>query len=236
VTHSLDSLVEGLDTRVLFQARWGYKQGKRSNAEYAEHLRKEAQPAFDATIAAARRENLFQIRGVYGFYRCRTAGNELMIVDETGNTEALFAFPRQAHESGLCVADFFSGIREDVIILWAATVGPRVAETEAALMKARKYREYLHIHGLGVELAERAAAATASLAVKELAGQAVPPRALRFSFGFPACPNLTSQRDVLRLLQADRIGISLTETCQMVPELSVSGFQTLHPQARYFQP
>nr|MBP7635318.1 methionine synthase [Candidatus Ozemobacteraceae bacterium] len=236
VTHDLDSLLDGLDTRVLFQARWGYKQGKRSDAEYAEHIRKEAQPALDATIAAARRENLFRIRGVYGFFRCRAAGNELAILDETGNTEALFAFPRQAHEPGLCLADFFSGSREDVVVLWAATAGPRVAEKEAGLMKAKKYRDYLHIHGLGVELAERAAAATASLAVKALAGQAVPPRALRFSFGFPACPNLTSQRDLLRLLDAERIGITLTETCQMDPELSVSGLLTLHPQACYFQP
>ncbi|HOT29907.1 MAG TPA: methionine synthase [Candidatus Ozemobacteraceae bacterium] len=236
VTHSLDSLLERLDTRVLFQARWGYKQGNRSDSEYEKHLREEAQPALEATVAAARRDDLFQIRGVYGFFRCRAAGNELMILDETGRTEALFAFPRQAHEPGLCVADFFSSAREDVIVLWAATVGPRVAEKEAGLMKAKKYRDYLHIHGLGVELAERAAAATAELAVKDLAGQAVPPRALRFSFGFPACPNLTAQRDVLRLLEADRIGISLTETCQMVPELSVSGFQTLHPDARYFQP
>ncbi|HEY9070479.1 MAG TPA: vitamin B12 dependent-methionine synthase activation domain-containing protein, partial [Candidatus Ozemobacteraceae bacterium] len=70
---------------------------------------------------------------------------------------------------------------------------------------------------------------------KELAGQAVPPRATRFSFGFPACPNLTLQKDLLKLLDAGRIGITLTETFQMVPELSVSGFVTLHPQACYFQ-
>lgn len=236
VTHDLDTLLDGLDTRVLFQARWGYKQGTRSDDEYAVHLRKEAQPALEATIALARRENLFHIQGVFGFFRCRSLGNELAIHDEANRTSALFAFPRQAHEPGLCVADFFSGCREDVVILWAATVGPRIAEIEADLMKAKKYRDYLHVHGLGVELAERAAAATAGAALKELAGQAVPPRAVRFSFGFPACPNLTSQRDLLRLLEADRIGISLTETCQMVPELSVSGFQTLHPQACYFQP
>ncbi|HOY69092.1 MAG TPA: methionine synthase [Candidatus Ozemobacteraceae bacterium] len=235
VTLGADDLLDRIDTRVLFQARWGYKQGKRSDAEYAALLDKEARPALALTRAQLVRENLLDIRGVFGFFRCRSIGNELHLLDDEGRMIALFGFPRQQQEPGYCIADFFSSAHEDVIPLWAVTIGPRVAAREAELMKANRYREYLHLHGLGIELAEAAAAETARRAVTELAGQAVPPRATRFSFGFPACPNLTLQKDLLKLLDAGRIGITLTETFQMVPELSVSGFVTLHPQACYFQ-
>ncbi|HEY9070317.1 MAG TPA: dihydropteroate synthase, partial [Candidatus Ozemobacteraceae bacterium] len=168
VTLDPEALLDRIDTRVLFQARWGYKQGKRSDAEYADLLDREARPALARTRAQLARENLLDIRGVFGFFRCRSVGNELHLLDEEGRMIALFGFPRQQQEPGFCVADFFSAAREDVIALWAVTIGPRVANREAELMNANRYREYLHLHGLGIELAEAAAAETARRAVKEL--------------------------------------------------------------------
>lgn len=228
-----------LSHKVLFEARWGYKRGDLPEIKYAELLEKQAMPALKKFVDLDEKENLFESRAVYGYYRCRAHGDSIAIYDETDLKIGEFNFPRQGRAPHLCISDFVDE-REDTIVLWAVTVGNRVIEAEKKLFGADRYCDYHLLHGLGAELADCAAAYVHRHVHREL-NQDKPLTAeqligCRYSFGYPACPDLSAQRELFRLLQAGRIGLSLTTSDQMVPELSVSGFVILNHHARYFVP
>ena len=228
-----------LSHKVLFEARWGYKRGDLSEPRYAELLEKQAMPALKKFVDLDEKENLFESRAVYGYYRCRAHGDSIAIYDEIDLKIGEFNFPRQGRAPHLCVSDFVDE-REDTIVLWAVTVGNRVIEAEKKFFGADRYCDYHLLHGLGAELADCAAAYVHRHVHREL-NQDKPLTAehligCRYSFGYPACPDLSAQRELFRLLKAERIGLSLTTSDQMVPELSVSGFVILNHHARYFVP
>jgi 5-methyltetrahydrofolate--homocysteine methyltransferase len=133
----------------------------------------------------------------------------------------------------------------DVVAFTVVTMGPRISERAAELFEANEYREYLYLHGLGVEMAEALAefwhkrvreelgmAGDDSPAIEELFGQGY--RGSRYSFGYPACPNLEDQKQIFDLLDPERIGVSLSEEFQLVPEQSTSAIIVHHPEAKYF--
>jgi 5-methyltetrahydrofolate--homocysteine methyltransferase len=228
-----------LSHKVLFEARWGFKRGELSESRYVELLEKQAMPALKKFVDLDEKENLFESRAVYGYYRCRAHGDTIAIYDETDLKIGEFSFPRQNRAPHLCISDFVDE-REDTIVLWAVTVGNRVIEAEKELFGADRYCDYHLLHGLGAELADCAAVYVHRHVHREL-NQDKPLTAeqmigCRYSFGYPACPDLSAQRELFRLLKADRIGLSLTTSDQMVPELSVSGFVILNHHARYFVP
>ncbi len=183
----------------------------------------------------------------------------MILFDETGRREvARFAFPRQNKEGGLCIADFFRDVddpgldapgldanRRDVIGLQVVTMGARASEAAREWFAADRYQDYLYLHGLSVELAEALAeyvhkrirgelgfAAEEARDHDEMLAQGY--RGSRYSFGYPACPNLADQRQLLSLLRAEEIGLSLTEEDQLDPEQSTSAIVAHHPQAKYF--
>ena len=228
-----------LSHKVLFEARWAFKQGELSEKQYAEIIETKAKPALKKFIDLDASAGLFENRAVYAYFRCKAQGDSIKILDETGLNIGEFSFPRQKRAPYLCVSDFVSD-SEDTIVLWAVTVGNRVIETEKELFGADRYCDYHLLHGLGAELADCAAVylhrqvhrelnPACPLTDKQLVG-------CRYSFGYPACPDLNAQRELFRLLQAQKIGLSLTSSNQMVPELSVSGFIILNHHARYFVP
>lgn len=226
--------------KVLFEARWGFKRGDLTADEYEKILETKARPALNQLIDLDRRESILQNRAVYGYFRCRASGNNVRVFDDTGITIGEFSFPRQNRSPFLCVSDFFSENEDDFIALWAVTVGDRIVTAEKEFFADNRYCDYHFLHGLGAELADCAAVHIHRHIHRELfpaspltTGQ---PEGCRYSFGYPACPDLSAQRELMRMLDARKIGIDLTELCQMVPELSVSGFIVFNKHARYFVP
>jgi 5-methyltetrahydrofolate--homocysteine methyltransferase len=159
-----------------------------------------------------------------------------------------FSFPRQADKKRLCISDFFrarSSGSTDIIALHCVTVGKHASEVAKQLFEANDYTEYLYLHGLGVETAEALAelwhkrirqemgiAGEDSPRIKELFTQTY--RGSRYSFGYPACPDMADQDKLFRLLDPSRIGCVLTENWQIDPEQSTSAIVVHHPEAKYF--
>jgi len=160
----------------------------------------------------------------------------------------VFTFPRQADKRRLCISDYFlpeeSGKR-DVLGLHCVTVGSRASEAAQELFKRNDYVNYLYLHGLGVETAEALAemwhkrmrqelgiGGDDSPAIRDLFTQHY--RGSRYSFGYPACPNLADQEKLFALLEPGRIGCVLSENYQIDPEQSTSAMIVHHPDAKYF--
>jgi 5-methyltetrahydrofolate--homocysteine methyltransferase len=173
-----------------------------------------------------------------------------------------FTFPRQERRERLCIADYFRSAESgelDVVAFSLATVGGEASRVAGEMFAASRYRDYVTLHGLGVEAAEALAerwhqrireelgiaGEDAAREEEILAGAAEPKavrrllakgyRGCRFSFGYPACPNLEDQEKLRQLLSFDEIGVQLTETWQLEPEQSTSALVCHHPEARYFR-
>ena len=166
-----------------------------------------------------------------------------------GNTELeRFSFPRQRRDRRLCLADFFKprgGGQTDVVAFQLATMGPRVSLATAELFAKNAYREYLELHGLSVQLTEALAEYWHARVRRELGFAAADPddldgffrvayRGARYSFGYPACPDLADRAKVVRLLEPSRIGVELSEEMQLHPEQSTDAIVLHHPEAKYF--
>jgi 5-methyltetrahydrofolate--homocysteine methyltransferase len=243
------AVVPYLNERMLYQFQWGYRKDGRSLAEYKEWARRELRPVLARIADIAIREDILVPQAAYGYWRCAAQGNDVILFDETGRREVTrFSFPRQNRESGLCIADFFRDVDDperDVIGLQVVTMGSRASDTARQWFADNRYQDYLYLHGLSVEMAEAFAeyvhkrirgelgfAAEEARDHDEMLNQGY--RGSRYSFGYPACPNLADQRQLLDLLRADEIGIALSEEDQLDPEQSTSAIVVHHPQAKYF--
>jgi 5-methyltetrahydrofolate--homocysteine methyltransferase len=238
-----------LNERMLYQFQWGFRKEGRSLAEYKKWARGELRPVLSRIMDQAIREQILQPQASYGYWRAAAEGNAVVLFDEAGRRElARFEFPRQNKEGGLCIADFFRDIDDperDVIGLQVVTMGRRASEAAREWFAADRYQDYLYLHGLSVEMAEAFAeyvhkrirgelgfAAEEARDHDEMLAQGY--RGSRYSFGYPACPNLADQKQLLTLLKAGEIGIELTEEDQLDPEQSTSAIVVHHPQAKYF--
>ena len=179
-------------------------------------------------------------------------GNDLVILDhesEGMSRERLrFTFPRQSRDRRLCLSDFFRGKDSgelDVVSFHVVTMGESISRATATLFEADRYREYLELHGLSVQLTEALAefwharvrselgfASGDSSELSEILDQGY--RGSRYSFGYPACPDLEAQRELCMLLEPERIGVSLSDEFQLHPEQSTSAIIVHHPEAKYF--
>lgn len=222
--------------RTIFQARWGYTRGALSEQEYGRIISEKVLPTFERMKAAVIEQQIIVPSAVARVYDCRAEGEKLEIFDKSGAKAAEFVFPRSERESGRCVTDFFRD--QPRIALWAGTAGQKAVNTAREWYEAGRYSDYHHLHGLVAELTD---------CIAELIHQRVSiaeghslnpakPAGLRFSFGYPACPELEYQRQLLALAGAHEIGTTLNETLQMEPEYSVSGFVTFDVHAVYFNP
>jgi 5-methyltetrahydrofolate--homocysteine methyltransferase len=238
-----------LDERALFVGQWGLKGGKGS---YEEMVENEGRPRLRALLNEAQAQGWLNAAVVYGYFPCYSDGNDLVILhhegEKSGSERVRFTFPRQRRDRRLCISDFFrskdSG-EADVVAFHIVTMGQSVSEATSKLFAANDYREYLELHGLGVQLTEALAerwharirselnfGREDSSQLDEILGQGY--RGSRYSFGYPACPDLEQQIQLCQLLQPDRIGVSLSEEFQLHPEQSTSAIIVHHPEAKYF--
>jgi 5-methyltetrahydrofolate--homocysteine methyltransferase len=242
-----------INETALFKGQWQFKQGKRRTEEYQQILQNEVYPRFARLKAEAIRDKLLEAKLVYGYFPCQSSGNDLIIYQDDAKTERLrFSFPRQPVEQrggkNLCLADYFASVeseRVDTVAFQLVTMGRKASEHSAKLFKSDNYTDYLLFHGLSVESAEALAELWHKRIREELgiAGNDAPELAKlfhqgyqgsRFSFGYPACPNLEDQSKIFELLQPERIGVELTEEYQLDPEQSTSAIIVHHPEAKYF--
>jgi 5-methyltetrahydrofolate--homocysteine methyltransferase len=246
---ALDDVFSFVNETALFKGQWQFKQGRRPTEEYEALIRETVRPIYEELKERSKREQLLKPRVVYGYFPCQSSGNDLIIYQEDRQTERQrFTFPRQPSGKHLCLADFFapkeSG-RIDVVAFHLVTVGSRASEYSQELFKSDNYADYLYFHGLSVESAEALAELWHKRIREELgiAGQdAEDVRKLfrqqyqgsRFSFGYPACPDLEDQAKLFELLDPNRIGVELTEEFQLDPEQSTSAIIVHHPEAKYF--
>jgi 5-methyltetrahydrofolate--homocysteine methyltransferase len=236
----LDDIAALLNTTALFRNQWGFDRDSAADAGRA--LRQ--------TMAMARAESLLVPQVAYGYFPCNSEGNDLLVYEGAGSqvVAARFTFPRQSRGRRLCLADFFrpleSGER-DVIAFQAVTMGARVSERAGELFAGNRYTEYLYLHGLGVEMAEALAEYWHRRVRQELgiaADDATTAAGLfkqgyqgsRYSFGYAACPDLEARKPLFDLLDAQRIGLVLSEEFQLHPEQSTDALVIHHPQAKYF--
>jgi 5-methyltetrahydrofolate--homocysteine methyltransferase len=242
----LDDVFAFVNETALFKGQWQFKQGKLPPAEYQALVRDKVRPIYDELKERSKREELLVPKLVYGYFKCQSEGNDLIVYDE--DREVRFTFPRQPAGKHLCLADFFASRdsgKMDVVAFHLVTVGRRASQYSHELFKADNYADYLYFHGLSVESAEALAELWHKRIREELgiAGSDSPElsrlfrqeyQGSRYSFGYPACPNLEDQEKLFTLLKPDRIDVELSEEFQLEPEQSTSAIIVHHPEAKYF--
>ena len=237
-----------LDEKATFAGRWGLR-GVRGGATYEDLVQTEGRPRMRKWLDRIQTEGWLDAGVVYGYFPCVSEGNDLVVLAEDGSDRVRFTFPRQRRDRRLCLADFFrpreSG-ETDVVVFQVVTIGARVSEATGALFAENAYRDYLELHGLSVQLAEALAEFWHRRIREELGTssedsadvQAVLEhqayRGSRYSFGYPACPDLEDRAKIVELLRPERIGVTLSEELQLHPEQSTDALVVHHPEAKYF--
>ena len=244
---ALDDIAEYLNETALFRHQWGYRpQPSEPDAEFKVRLRLELRRQLDRV----RTEQILNPQIAYGYFPAQSEGNDLVIYDPGGSgaETARFRFPRQAGGDRLCIADFFrpTGSGEmDYAAFHVATMGKAVSEAAGAYFAGNRYQDYLHLHGLGVEMTEALAELWHARIRSEwgFGGEDGPTlaglfkqsyRGGRYSWGYPACPDLEDNSTVVSLLGAERIGVTVSDTFQLDPEQTTTAIICHHPQAKYF--
>ncbi|WP_066462170.1 methionine synthase [Sanguibacter suarezii] len=248
-----------LDERATFMGQWGLKPGRgEDGASYDELVESEGRPRLREWLDRIKTENMFDPSVVYGYFPAVADGDDMVILHhdgpdggsggEVGTERMRFTFPRQRRDRHLCLADFVrpkdSG-EIDVVGFQLVTVGATVDAHTAKLFAANKYREYMELHGLSVQLTESLAEFWHSRMREELGYAAEDPadldgmfkvdyRGARYSLGYPACPDMEDRRKVMELLRAERVGVVLSEELQLHPEQSTDAMVFHHPEAKYF--
>ena len=238
-----------LDERALFVGQWGLSGAR---GQYEEMAEMEGRPRLRQLVNEALSQGWFNAAVVYGYFPCYSEGNDLVILhhdaDRYGQERLRFTFPRQRRDRRLCISDFFRPKESgeiDLVAFHVVTMGESVSQATAELFAKNNYREYLELHGLSVQLTEALAehwharireemgfASDDSRELGEILDQGY--RGSRYSFGYPACPDLEAQRELCDLLQPERIGVTLSEEFQLHPEQSTSAIIVHHPEAKYF--
>jgi 5-methyltetrahydrofolate--homocysteine methyltransferase len=238
-----------LDERATFLGQWGLKPSRGgAGPSYEELVETEGRPRLRMWLDRIQTDGLVEAGVVYGYFPAVSEGDDLVVLDGDGRERERFHFPRQRHDRHLCLADFFrpAGSGElDVAGFQLVTVGAKISKATAELFAKDAYRDYLELHGLSVQLAEALAEYWHARVRAELGLAGFDPPALdgilkvgyrgcRYSFGYPACPNLEDRAKVVRLLQPERIGVALSEEFQLAPEQSTDALIVHHPEAKYF--
>lgn len=235
----LKALVPFINEDVLYKFQWGFLRKNLSTEEHAEQLRTVARPILVDLADRCAREAILKPQAVYGWFGCHREDDTLVLDDGTRLT-----FPRQRN-NGRCITDYFDA-KQDVVGLMAVTVGQHASEVAREWFAENKYTDYLYLHGFGVEITEALAEFVhrqmrAELGIAGDDARDIPAlfhkqyRGCRYAYGYPACPDMEEQRHLLRLLGAERIGITMAEEFQLHPEQSTAALVVHHPQARYFR-
>jgi 5-methyltetrahydrofolate--homocysteine methyltransferase len=240
-----------LDERATFMGQWGLKGSRgESGPSYEDLVESEGRPRLRMWLDRIKTESIMEPAVVYGYWPCYSERDDLVVLDAETHTEEVgrFTFPRQQRDRFLCLSDFFrpKGSGElDVVGFHLVTMGSRVSDVTAELFAKNAYRDYLELHGLSVQLTEALAEYWHARVRRELGFQGEDSadldqifrqgyRGSRYSFGYPACPNLEDRETIVRLLRPERIGVQLSEELQLHPEQSTDALVAHHPEAKYF--
>ena len=246
----LEQVYPYINTTALFRGQWHFRKGSMTDDDYAATIRERALPMFEQLKNQCADERILHPAVVYGYFPCRSDGDDMIIFDPDDHACPVqrFTFPRQELKRRLCISDFLRARdtgEVDVIGMHCVTVGHDVSQRARDLFESDAYQEYFFLHGLGVECAEALAELWHQRMRQELgiAGDDAPNthglfkqqyQGSRYSFGYPACPNMADQQQLFALLKPGRIGCTLTENWQIEPEQSTSAIIVHHPQAKYF--
>ncbi len=211
-----------IDKKSLFKLSWGLR-GKAGREQEEEHERLFAE--WKKRVVA---EDLFEPSAVYGYFNCHAEKNRL-IVDHPAGGSLTFDFPRSARPKHLCLSDYFG--RDDIVAFQAVTVGSRTADIIERWNREDRYTDAYYLHGLAVEFAEAMAAWINQRIKDEIK---ISGGGLRYSWGYPSCPDVMQHRLVWKLLSPEESGMTLTESGQIVPEQSTAAIVVHHPDAEYF--
>ena len=240
----VEKIFNYLNEAALFRGRWGYRRGKMSKEDYAELNNNTVIPLFQRLKDQSLNEGWLQPKVVYGYFDCVSEGDNLLVSSDSG--EKIFSFPRQTNAPGLCIADYLRNGKEggDKVGFFVVTLGHKLAERTKQLYESDSYHDYLMLHGLGVELTDALAEywhekMRIEMGIQQDSGNmdayvAQGYQGSRYGFGYPACPDLGAHGPLFELLHPQEIGVSLTESFEMVPEMSTSAIVVHHPQAKYF--
>ncbi|XZN94284.1 MAG: methionine synthase [Microcoleus sp.] len=246
-----------LDLQALVAGQWQFRKPKdQSREEYDAFLAETVYPILEQWKHKIITEKLLHPQAIYGYFPCQSEGNSLYLYDpeimnngqDVSTPAATFTFPRQKSARRLCIADFFAPKESgkiDVFPMQVATVGEIATEYAQKLFANNQYTDYLYFHGLAVQTAEAVAEWTHARIRRELGFGSEEPdnirdmlaqryRGSRYSFGYPACPNMSDQYKQLDLLKCDRINLYMDESEQLYPEQSTTAIITYHPAAKYF--
>jgi 5-methyltetrahydrofolate--homocysteine methyltransferase len=246
---NLQGILPYVNETTLFQFQWGYRRKGKAQAEHAKFIKDVVRPIYIDLARRSAKEKILRPVAAYGYWRCVPEGDTLVLLhpEHTGREVARFTFPRQKDRQRRCITDYFH-VRDgkpDVVALQVVTVGQHVSEVAREWFAANRYQDYLHLHGLSVEAAE----ALAEYIHRQIRGELGIAgddardmgtlfkqgyRGSRFSFGYPACPNMEDQAILLELLGASKIGITMSDEFQLDPEQSTSALVCHHPSAKYF--
>lgn len=245
----LQEIFSFVNEAALIRGQWQVRKGKLQNDKYQTLLEEKVYPELEELKQEIIKNKLLEPRAVYGYFPCQSSGEDLIIYEDDRKTEKVrFTFPRQTGDRFLCLSDFFGSVdsgKTDVVAFQLVTMGAVAARHSAKLFAANNYKAYLYFHGLSVESAEAFAELLHQRIRTELgiAGKDDPSivrlfsqgyQGSRYSFGYPACPNLEDQTKLFALLDGERIGVRLTDEFSLDPEQSTNAIIVHHPDARYF--
>jgi 5-methyltetrahydrofolate--homocysteine methyltransferase len=244
---ALDDVAEYLNLTALFRNQWGFRP---QDGEDDPAFKERVKATLREQLAKAKEADLLVPSAAYGHYAANAEGNDLIIwKDESRSSEWMrFTFPRQRKEPWLCISDFFRSTdsgENDFASFMLCTIGSRASEETARLFAENRYQDYLFLHGLSVEMAEATAEYWHRRIREELgfANEDGPSltglfrqqyRGGRYSWGYPACPDLNDNEKVVELLGGDRIGVTVSEGFQLHPEQTTDAIICHHPEAKYF--
>jgi 5-methyltetrahydrofolate--homocysteine methyltransferase len=244
---TIDEIVPYLNQTALFRNQWGFRP---EDGEDDAAFKTRVSATLREQLASAIAEDLLVPQVVWGHWAANADGNDVVLYDDESRTTELtrFSFPRQRVEPWLCIADFFAPVssgRADYASFMLVTMGERISARCRELFEADEYQAYLFLHGLGVEMAEALAELWHRRIREELGiasedGPSVAGlfrqqyRGGRYSWGYPACPDLMDNAKAAQLLGAARIGVTVSEGFQLHPEQTTDAIICHHPQAKYF--
>jgi 5-methyltetrahydrofolate--homocysteine methyltransferase len=244
---ALNDYSQMIDERALFLGQWGLK-----GQDFEIMAHEEGRPRLRSLLNDVQSKSWLNAAVTYGYFPCYSENNDLVILhhegENAGKERVRFSFPRQSRDRRLCLADFFRSKESaeiDVVSFQIVTMGQSISDAISELFKANLYREYLELHGLSVQLTEALTEMWHARTREELGfAQEDNPdfneilnqgyRGSRYSFGYPACPDLSQQIQLMQLLEPSAIGVSLSEEFQLHPEQSTSSIVLHHPEAKYF--
>jgi 5-methyltetrahydrofolate--homocysteine methyltransferase len=237
----LENIISHIHKPELYRLSWG---GKNTRGEAWEQLQKEFDARLLQMMADAKRNQSLQPQAVYGYFPAQSKGDDLIIYDPARlqeNSEAVeigrFTFPRQPFGDYLCISDYFASVESgvmDVCPLQIVTVGEAASHAFDAMQARDEYSEAYFFHGLAVQAAEGVANYVHQIVNRDMGVD--PRQGKRYSWGYPACPDLEDQETLFKLLPeaTAKLGMTLTSAYQLIPEQSTAAIVVHHPDATYY--